>query len=88
MIGYSKWWTSWRRRSPTAPVGCIRNCSSSGNLKAAADLLKRAEQVSDCDVDRAITFNNLACYYRRYPGRSGGLGPIVDVRAIDRTYEV
>jgi len=36
------------------------------NLKGAHDLLKRAEQVADkCDADRAITWNNLACYYRR-----------------------
>mmetsp|Transcript_175134 Transcript_175134/g.561665 ORF Transcript_175134/g.561665 Transcript_175134/m.561665 type:complete len:360 (-) Transcript_175134:105-1184(-) len=36
------------------------------NLKGAHDLLKRAEQVADRnDVDRAITWNNLACYYRR-----------------------
>lgn len=37
-----------------------------GNLKGASDLLKRAEQVSEKnDVDRATTWNNLACYYRR-----------------------
>jgi len=36
------------------------------NLKAAHDLLKRAEQVAEKnDHDRAITWNNLACYYRR-----------------------
>lgn len=36
------------------------------NLKGAHDLLKRAEQVSEkSDLDRAITWNNLACYYRR-----------------------
>mmetsp|Transcript_102325 Transcript_102325/g.298369 ORF Transcript_102325/g.298369 Transcript_102325/m.298369 type:complete len:352 (-) Transcript_102325:142-1197(-) len=36
------------------------------NLKGAHHLLKRAEQVADkCDLDRAITWNNLACYYRR-----------------------
>lgn len=37
-----------------------------GNMKATHELLKRAEQVSEkSDVDRAITWNNLACYYRR-----------------------
>mmetsp|Transcript_107811 Transcript_107811/g.336235 ORF Transcript_107811/g.336235 Transcript_107811/m.336235 type:complete len:337 (-) Transcript_107811:15-1025(-) len=36
------------------------------NLKGAHDLLKRAEQVAEkSDLDRAITWNNLACYYRR-----------------------
>merc|ERR1719188_313704 len=39
------------------------------NLKAAQELLKRAEQVAEKsdhgDHDRAITWNNLACYYRR-----------------------
>lgn len=36
------------------------------NMKAAHDLLKRAEQVADKhDMDRATTWNNLACYYRR-----------------------
>lgn len=36
------------------------------NLKGAHDLLKRAEQVAEkSDFDRAITWNNLACYYRR-----------------------
>jgi tetratricopeptide (TPR) repeat protein len=36
------------------------------NMKGAHDLLKRAEQVSEkSDLDRAITWNNLACYYRR-----------------------
>lgn len=38
----------------------------SDNLKGARELLKRAEQVADkSDAGRAITFNNLACYYRR-----------------------
>mmetsp|Transcript_7975 Transcript_7975/g.17761 ORF Transcript_7975/g.17761 Transcript_7975/m.17761 type:complete len:381 (-) Transcript_7975:136-1278(-) len=47
------------------------NCTATvmlqqGNLRGAHDLLKRAEQVSDkSDLDRAITWNNLACYYRR-----------------------
>mmetsp|Transcript_59929 Transcript_59929/g.104833 ORF Transcript_59929/g.104833 Transcript_59929/m.104833 type:complete len:341 (-) Transcript_59929:92-1114(-) len=37
-----------------------------GNLKSAHELLKRAEQVAEkSDIDRAITWNNLACYYRR-----------------------
>jgi len=37
-----------------------------GNLKGAHDLLKRAEEVAEkSDHDRAITWNNLACYYRR-----------------------
>jgi len=36
------------------------------DLKGAHELLKRAEQVSDrSDLDRAITWNNMACYYRR-----------------------
>lgn len=36
------------------------------NLRAARELLKRAEQVADrSDLDRAVTWNNLACYYRR-----------------------
>lgn len=36
------------------------------NLKGAHELLKRAEQVAErSDRDRAITWNNLACYYRR-----------------------
>jgi tetratricopeptide (TPR) repeat protein len=36
------------------------------NLRGALDLLKRAEEVaSKNEVDRAITYNNLACYYRR-----------------------
>lgn len=36
------------------------------NLKGAHELLKRAEQVADkSDQDKAITWNNLACYYRR-----------------------
>jgi len=47
------------------------NCTATvmlqdGNLRGAHDLLKRAEQVADkSDLDRAITWNNLACYYRR-----------------------
>eukprot|EP00929_Paragymnodinium_shiwhaense_P053953 TRINITY_DN27048_c0_g1_i1.p1 TRINITY_DN27048_c0_g1~~TRINITY_DN27048_c0_g1_i1.p1 ORF type:complete len:359 (+),score=69.50 TRINITY_DN27048_c0_g1_i1:86-1162(+) len=47
------------------------NCAATamlqrGNLKAAHDLLKRAEQVSErIESERAITWNNLACYYRR-----------------------
>merc|ERR1719321_618537 len=37
-----------------------------GNLRAAHDLLKRAEQVAGkSEVEKAITFNNLACFYRR-----------------------
>lgn len=36
------------------------------NLKGARDLLKRAEQVADkSETDRAITWNNLAVFYRR-----------------------
>jgi len=36
------------------------------NLRGAHELLKRAEQVAEkSDLDRAITWNNLACYYRR-----------------------
>jgi tetratricopeptide (TPR) repeat protein len=39
---------------------------SEGRLKGAHDLLKRAEQVGDRNQrDKAITWNNLACYYRR-----------------------
>jgi tetratricopeptide (TPR) repeat protein len=36
------------------------------NLKGARELLKRAEETADKnDSDRAVTWNNLACYYRR-----------------------
>eukprot|EP00930_Biecheleria_cincta_P099018 TRINITY_DN90673_c0_g1_i1.p1 TRINITY_DN90673_c0_g1~~TRINITY_DN90673_c0_g1_i1.p1 ORF type:complete len:389 (+),score=98.60 TRINITY_DN90673_c0_g1_i1:58-1224(+) len=36
------------------------------DLRGAQELLKRAEQVSDkSDKDRALTWNNMACYYRR-----------------------
>lgn len=39
---------------------------SQGHLKGAHELLKRAEQVADkSQRDKAITWNNLACYYRR-----------------------
>lgn len=49
----------------------VCNCAAttmlqSGNLRGAHDLLKRAEQVAEkSDLDRAITWNNMACYYRR-----------------------
>jgi len=37
-----------------------------GHLKGAHELLKRAEQVADKNQkDKAVTWNNLACYYRR-----------------------
>jgi len=36
------------------------------NLDGAINLLKRAEEVADRhELDRAVTWNNLACYYRR-----------------------
>lgn len=36
------------------------------DLRGAQELLKKAEQVSDkSDKDQAITWNNMACYYRR-----------------------
>merc|ERR1719498_1468329 len=39
---------------------------SQGKLKAAFELLQRADQVADKNQrDKAITWNNLACYYRR-----------------------
>lgn len=39
---------------------------SQGHLKGALELLKRGEQVADANQrDKAITWNNLACYYRR-----------------------
>merc|ERR1719394_373553 len=39
---------------------------SQNHLKGALELLKRAEEVaSHNQADKAITFNNLACYYRR-----------------------
>lgn len=45
---------------------CATTMLQQGNLRAAQDLLKRAEQVAErSDVDRAITLNNLACFYRR-----------------------
>lgn len=45
---------------------CATQMLQQGNLRAAQDLLKRAEQVAErSDVDRAITLNNLACFYRR-----------------------
>jgi tetratricopeptide (TPR) repeat protein len=47
------------------------NCAATtmlqkSNLKGARELLRRAEETSDKnDADRAVTWNNLACYYRR-----------------------
>lgn len=49
----------------------VCNCAATsmlqqGNMRAAHDLLQRAEQVAEkSELDRAITWNNLACYYRR-----------------------
>mmetsp|Transcript_95906 Transcript_95906/g.286278 ORF Transcript_95906/g.286278 Transcript_95906/m.286278 type:complete len:328 (-) Transcript_95906:58-1041(-) len=62
--------------SPEVAGACRRLCEACNfaattmlqqeNLKGARDLLKRAEQVAEkSDLDRAITWNNLACYYRR-----------------------
>lgn len=62
--------------SPEVAAACHRLCEvynvaatsllSQGHLKGSHDLLKRAEQVADkSQRDRAITWNNLACYYRR-----------------------
>lgn len=62
--------------SPEVAAACRRlcevcNCAATAmlqknNTKGAHELLKRAEQVSEkSDLDRAITWNNLACYYRR-----------------------
>lgn len=61
--------------SPEVIEGCRRlcevcNCSatallSQGNLKGAHELLKRAEQLADKNqTNKAITWNNMACYYR------------------------
>jgi len=45
---------------------CATTMLQQGNARAALDLLRRAEKVSEkSDLDRAITFNNMACYYRR-----------------------
>jgi len=42
------------------------NALQQGKLEQAIELLKRAEQVADrSDADRAITWNNMACYYRK-----------------------
>lgn len=49
----------------------VCNCTATmmlqqGNLRGAHALLKRAEQVAEkSDLDKAITWNNMACYYRR-----------------------
>merc|ERR1740129_2528047 len=49
----------------------VCNCAATGllqqgHLKGALELLKRAEQVAEkSQNDQAITWNNLACYYRR-----------------------
>eukprot|EP00928_Gymnodinium_smaydae_P015429 TRINITY_DN15705_c0_g1_i1.p1 TRINITY_DN15705_c0_g1~~TRINITY_DN15705_c0_g1_i1.p1 ORF type:complete len:395 (-),score=85.41 TRINITY_DN15705_c0_g1_i1:91-1275(-) len=48
----------------------VCNCTATvmlqqGNFRGAHELLKRAEQVSERTDLRAITWNNLACYYRR-----------------------
>mmetsp|Transcript_99937 Transcript_99937/g.287221 ORF Transcript_99937/g.287221 Transcript_99937/m.287221 type:complete len:361 (+) Transcript_99937:81-1163(+) len=62
--------------SPEVTSACRRLCEAcnfaatrmlqTDNVKGAFDLLKRAEQVADkSDVDRAITWNNMAVYYRR-----------------------
>jgi len=62
--------------SPEVAEACRQLCEASnrvatamlqrGETKAAHDLLKLAEQVAEKnDLDRAITWNNLACYYRR-----------------------
>lgn len=62
--------------SPEVTASCHALCEvcnaagtellSQGQLQGAIDLLKRAEQVADRNQrDRAITWNNLACYYRR-----------------------
>eukprot|EP00747_Dinoflagellata_sp_TGD_P186330 gnl/TRDRNA2_/TRDRNA2_43311_c0_seq1.p1 gnl/TRDRNA2_/TRDRNA2_43311_c0~~gnl/TRDRNA2_/TRDRNA2_43311_c0_seq1.p1 ORF type:complete len:381 (+),score=97.55 gnl/TRDRNA2_/TRDRNA2_43311_c0_seq1:100-1242(+) len=62
--------------SPEVTQACRRLCEvcnqaattmlQKSNLRGAHDLLKRAEQVAEkSDLDRAITWNNLACYYRR-----------------------
>jgi len=37
-----------------------------GNLKVAGDLLGRAKELRNCgDIDRAVTYNNIACCLRR-----------------------
>jgi len=62
--------------SPEIAAACHRLCEvcnvastmllSQGHLKGAHELLKRAEQVADRNqMDKAITWNNMACYYRR-----------------------
>lgn len=62
--------------SPEVIGACRRLCetcnavatrmSLEGNLRGAGDLLKRAEQLADKDdAQRALTWNNLACLYRR-----------------------
>jgi tetratricopeptide (TPR) repeat protein len=62
--------------SPEVAAACHQLCEvcnvagtsllSQGHLKGAHELLKRAEQVADRNQrDKAITWNNLACYYRR-----------------------
>lgn len=62
--------------SPQVVDGCRKLCETcnfvatvmlqQGNIRGAHDLLKRAEQVAEkSDHDRAVTWNNLACYYRR-----------------------
>lgn len=62
--------------SPEVTAACHALCEvcnitgaallSQGQLKGAIELLKRAEEVADRNQkDKAITWNNLACYYRR-----------------------
>jgi len=62
--------------SPQVAAACQHLCEAcnfaatrmlqADNLKGARELLKRAEQVAEkSDACRAITFNNLACFYRR-----------------------
>lgn len=61
--------------SPEVIEGCRRLCEvcncaatallSQGHLKGAHDLLKRAEELANKNqMNKAITWNNMACYYR------------------------